>query len=218
MRVSDRKFIERYGAWGSQVNWYAARVFMAALTKSADHEVKKAMFVKIFFEYVQASEHLLVLVDALKKTGSLAGMKRSIVKCPSGGDAFRYLWTDLRRKRPQDFYAYLGLRLSERRYRADRRAFDGFFKAVMACLRNRYSKSRAGRGSRVMKAFNKVKHGFPVYTEAGSDTVYFLVSAGRRIRNIPFRLDLTFAQKLCGSTEAIRNSIQNFTALVLAKK
>lgn len=176
------------------------------------------MFVKIFFEYVQASEHLLVLVDALKKTGSLSGLKRSVVKCPSGGDAFRYLWNDLRQSRPRSFYAYLGFPLSDRSYRADQAAFDGFFKAVLACLQNRYSKSRHGRVSRVMKAFKKVKHGFPVYTETGSDTVYFLVSSGRRIKSIPFRLDPAYAQRLCGSTEAIRNSIQNISALVLAKR
>jgi hypothetical protein len=218
MRVSDRKFVERYSAWGSQVNWYSALVFMAALKKSTDLEVKKAMFVKIFFEYVQACEHLLVLVDALKKTGSLAGLKRCIVKCPSGGDSFRYLWTDLRRKHPQAFYAYLGIPLSDRRYHANQAALDGFFNAVLACLRNRYSRVRAGRSSRITKAFNKVKHGFPVYTDAGSDTIYFLVSSGRRIRKISFRLDPASAQKLYESTEAIRNSIQNFTALVLAKK
>ena len=60
-------------------------------------EEKKAIYVKIFFEYVQACEHLVVLIDAVKKSPSISGITKRIVKCPAGSDAFRYLWKDLRR-------------------------------------------------------------------------------------------------------------------------
>lgn len=218
MRITDRNFIRQYGAWNCQVNAYTAKVLMAAFTKTEDLEIKKALFVKIFFEFIQASENLIALVYALKKSGSRRGLKRQIIECPSGGIEFRKLWLELRRykSRPLKFYACLGISFSKNRYLKDKAAFDGFAHAVQVALENRFKGGRKTGNAIPMKAFNKLKHGFAVYTEPGNDTVYFLIKSGSRIRRIPFKCDAQKAHELCESARAIQNSLFNFTQFALA--
>lgn len=216
-RISDRKFLESYCDWGSRVNWFACEVLLAALERTSDLEAKKALFVKIFYEYIQACEHLLVFVHAVKQSASIRGIKRRIVECPSRSSCFKYLWKDVRRFRTNPFklYGYLGLRLSRTEYLDDQRVFDGFYKALLACLRHRYAKGRGERGSWVIRAFNKIKHGFPVFTAKDDDKIHVLVKSGRRITSLPFRLNYDSARKMCKSAEAMRNSLINITAFLL---
>lgn len=183
-------------------------------------EIKKALFLKIFYEYVQASEHLLAVVHAVKQGTSIKGIKERIVDSPSGGTAFKYLWTDLRKFRSDPFklYRYLGLRVTREQYLADKKALDGFLLALISCLKNRYKHTRGGKVSRVMKAFGKIKHGFPVFTARGSDTIHFLVKNRGRISRIPFKFDATLAEEIVESTDAIRTSMLNLSAILLYLK
>lgn len=191
-----------------------------ALTRTKDLEIKKALFVKIFFEFMQASEHLLALVFALKKSGSMRGLKRHIINCPSGGIEFKQLWRELRRYKnhPLKFYECLGITLPKNRYLKDKKAFDGFAHAVHVALQNRCKGGRTNAGAIPIKAFNKIKHGFAVYTEPRSDTVYFLFlnKPMSKIRLMPFKFDEQKAHSLCESTQAIQNSLFNFTQISLA--
>lgn len=191
---------------------------MAALTKTKDLEIKKALFVKIFFEFMQASENLIALVYALRKSGSIRGLKRNVITCPSGGNEFRQLWLELRRhkSRPLKFYACLGISLSKAIYLKDKKAFDGFAYAVHVAMENRFKGSRRQGGALPIKAFNKLKHGFAVYTEPGNDNVYFLIKSGSKTRSIPFKFDEQQAHTLCESTRAMQNSLHNFTQIALA--
>ena len=191
---------------------------MANLAKTDDLEIKKALFVKIFFEFMQASEYLITLVYALKKSGSLRGLKRHIIECPSGGIEFQKLWLELKRYKnhPLKFYECIGISLSKKRYLKDKKTFDGFARAVQVALENRYKGSRGTRQALPIRAFNKLKHGFAVYTEPGSDTVSFLVKSGRKIRKIPFKFDVKKAHGFCEAARAMQNSLHNFSQIALA--
>lgn len=217
MRITDRNFIRQYGAWNCQVNAYTAKVLMVAFTKTENLEIKKALFVKIFFELIQTSENLIALVYALKKSGSMRGLKRQIIECPSGGAEFRNLWLELRRYKnhPLKFYACLGIWLSSKQYLKDKAAFDGFAHAVQVAFENRFKGGRKNGNGIPMKAFNKLKHGFSVYTEPGNDTVYFLMKSGRKIRQVPFKCDAQKAHTIVESTRAMQNSLFNFTQIAL---
>lgn len=216
-RITDRAFIEGYCDWCSKVNWYAAQLFLKQLKSVKSVEVKKALFVKIYMELIQAGEHLLAFVHTVKKSDSLVGFKKRLVKCPSGADSFRYLWNDLRKmkSKPRRLYNYLGVDLSDSEYEQEKKAFDGFYLTAMACLRNRYIHSRHGRTSRVLKAFAKMKHGFPLHSPLQTDRIYIYLSSGQGIRKIQTNLDSKFAEKMCGTTEAIHNGMVNISAIIL---
>lgn len=220
MKISDREFVKSYCDWAAYVNWYAAHILLTQLRKVENLEAKKAIFIKIFFEYIQTCEHLLVLVHTTKESKNLIGLKRRIVKCPSGGKDFRYLWNDVQKfkRNPLRFFEYLGIQISKSEYVADKKALDGFYNAVLACLKNKYSRSRGANVSKVARAFNKIKHGFAVYTAPSSPDIHIFINAGKQIKAIPFRYDETVAENLCGSIEAMRNSIINLSDILLTKK
>ncbi len=174
---------------------------------------------KIFYEYIQACDHLIVFVNAVKKSDSIVGFKKKIVKCPSKSDDFRYLWTDLRKyeSNPYKLYQYLGFGLTEEEYSLDRKGFDGFYKALIICLKNRYYCTRSRKVSKPMHAFNKIKHGFPLYSEMDEKEIFIFISAGEKIKRVSFRYDESVAEEICGSLEAMRNSIENISMLLLKK-
>lgn len=220
MKISDREFVRSYCDWASNVNWYIAHILLGHLKKIDNLEAKKAIFIKIFFEYIQACEHLLVLVHVTKECKSLIGFRRHVVKCPSGGKDFRYLWSDVPKfkKNPLKFFIYLGLKITEAEYVADKKAFDGFYNAVLACLKNKYFRSKKAGASKVARAFNKIKHGFAVYTAANDHDILIFINAGRKIKSIPFKYDQKVAETLCDSIESMRNSIVNLSGILLLKK
>ena len=201
------------------INWYAASVLLKQLKHTDSINVKKALYVKIFYEYIQACDHLMVFVNAVRKSNSIVGFKKKIVKCPSRSDSFRYLWTDLRKykRNPYRFYQYLGLRLTKEEYLSDKSGFDGFYKAIIVCLKNRYYHTRSKRVSKPMHAFNKIKHGFPLYSEQDEKEIFIFISAGEKIKRVSFRYNLSVAEEMCDSLEAMRNSMMNISLFLFEK-
>ena len=219
VRVTDKVFIKGYNEWCSKINWYVASVLLKQLKHNNSINVKKALYVKIFYEYIQACDHLIVFVNAVKKSDSIVGFKKKIVKCPSRSDAFRYLWTDLRKykRNPYRLYQYLGFGLTREEYISDKKGYDGFYNALIGCLKNRYYYTRSRRVSKPMQAFNKIKHGFPLYSEKDEKEIFIFISVGEKIKRVPFRYDESIAEEICGSLEAMRNSIENISMLLLEK-
>ena len=201
------------------INWYVASVLLEQLKHSNSINVKKALYVKIFYEYIQACDHLIVFVNAVKKSNSIVGFKKKIVKCPSNSKALRYLWTDLRKyeSNPYKLYQYLGLRLTKEEYLSDKSGFDGFYKALIVCLKNRYHHTRSNRVSKPMQAFNKIKHGFPLYSEKDEKEIFIFISAGKKIKRVPFRYNQSVAEEICNSLVAMRNSMENISIFLLEK-
>ena len=168
---------------------------------------------------MQACDHLIVFVNAVKKSNSIVGFKKKIVKCPSRSDDFRYLWTELRKykRNPYRFYQYLGFGLTKEDYISDKMGFDGFYNAVIVCLKNKFNHTSLGRISKLMHAFNKIKHGFPLYSEKNEKEIFIFISAGEKIKRVSLRYDQSVAEEICGSLEAMRNSMQNISLFLLEK-
>ena len=219
MRVTDKVFIKGYNEWCSMINWYTGSVLLKQLKHINSINVKKALYVKIFYEYIQACDHLMVFVNAVKKSNSIVGFKKKIVKCPSRSDDFRYLWTELRKykRNPYRFYQYLGFGLTKEEYISDKMAFDGFYKAVIVCLKNRFYYTSSGRVSNPLHAFNKITHGFPLYSEKNEKEIFIFIRAGEKIKRVSFRYNQQVAEEICRSLEAMRNSMKNISKLLLEK-
>jgi len=216
-RITDRKFIQGYCDWCSKVNWYSAQLFLKQLESEQNLEIKKALFVKIYMELIQACEHLIAFVHTIKKSDCLKGFKNRLIKCPSSGHAFRYLWNDLRKlkSKPGKVFPYLGINITSKEYEDDKLALDGIYYAILASLRNRYIHSQEQKTSRIMKAFGKLKHGFPLHTPVGTDRIYIFLSSGRGVRRIQTNLNIKSAQEMCGTTQAIHNTLVNLSGILL---
>ena len=218
-RISEKDFLNGYCDWCSKINWYTAQVLLAQLKSVDDLEVKKALFIKIYMEYIQASEHLIVLLHTVKQSSSLVGFRKRIVKCPADSRKFRYLYDDLKKfeKNPREIYSYLGIQISNEEYENDRKALDGFYSVALTCLKIRFRNSREGRTSKLLRVFGKFKHGFPLHSPTGTKAIFIYLSSGKGIRRIQTNLDEEHAEKLVDTAEAIHNGLVNLSTFAVAK-
>ena len=92
-------------------------------------------------------------------------------------------------------------------------AYDGFYNAVIVCLKIKFNHTRLGRVSKLMQAFNKIKYGFSLYSEKNEKEIFIFISAGEKIKRVSFRYDQSVAEEICGSLEAMRNSMENISFL-----
>tara|TARA_B110001469_G_scaffold47180_1_gene46147 strand:+ start:2141 stop:2812 length:672 start_codon:yes stop_codon:yes gene_type:complete len=214
MKITDKDFLECYIRWNSQVNFFTAKLILSELKKNANHEAKKALYIKLYFEWIQAAEHLLAFVHTMVKSESEQDFVARIESCPPGGDSFRYLLNDLSKFKddPYQLYTYLGLELSREQYLDDEPVFAGFYNSLNVALKNRYTDKGT---TRLMKAFNKIKHGFPVYTVEGTDEIHILLKEKSKQEWHPFSFDLEFAEGLFDSIEAYRNTMMNASLFII---
>ena len=224
MEITDEKFLECYCNWCSYVNWHTAQTLLAQMNKDTSIEPKKALFIKIFFEFMQAGEHLILLVDTIKKSKELDGFHHRFTESKTQGDGFRYLWDDLKEFEDDKYvlFEYLGTRLSEDEYSSEKKVNDGIFSGILTCLQNRYGTETSGN-SNLMKSYNKIKHGFTLYTDIGSEDIYIIHRQstntngvkGMKTEVITQRYDPEFAQGMCNHLEAMRNTFMNVCDLIL---
>jgi hypothetical protein len=66
-----------------------------------------------------------------------------------------------------------------------------------------------------MKAFGKMKHGFALYSPNDRKEIYLFLGAGSGVQKIQTNLDIDVSEKLCGTAEAIHNSMVNVSSIIL---
>ena len=166
-----------------------------------------------------ASLSLIVFLHTVKKSNSLVGFRKRIVKCPSDSKKLRYLYDDLKKfeRKPREIYPYLGIEISDAEYNSDKLALDGFYRVALACLRIRFRYSRENKTSKLFRVFGKFKHGFPLHSPAGTEAIFIYLSSGRKIKRLQTNLDVQHAENLVETTQSIHNGLVNISGIAYSK-
>lgn len=220
MRVNDRAFLENYRDWAAENNLIAAKYLLEGINKETDIEKQKLLFIKLYFELINSGENLISLIIVARKHRKILGFRKALVHCAYKPLEVRNLFRDLlkyRRVKFKFFVEYLGLDVTEEDYNKDQMAFNGFYDALLAVLQNRTVKTRGEKGGLLLQAYNKIKHGFPIYSITNSKRVLIYLSKGRETQSKIISYDKNFAREVFDTIESVRNSVMNLTQLILEK-
>lgn len=68
-----------------------------------------------------------------------------------------------------------------------------------------------------MKAFGKMKHGFPLYSPEGEKAIFIYMGSKTKTKRIQTNLDEEFISKLVLTLESIHNGALNLSGIVASK-
>lgn len=165
--VSNIQTIENYLNFGVQNNRWIAYKLLQEYKQSNpldknQRQHRKLYFIRIFFELIQATEVLHMVLCAIrnKKEIFIANMAECEVTGKSVIKEMEYINT-YERNKLQYFTKSLDLDITEAEYKEKKEVFDDLYNIIKDAHNDRTVKHREYE-SALVKAYHKIKHGFPI--------------------------------------------------------
>lgn len=226
--ISATEYLENYRSFAVENHFVVATTLLGELERLRGArqfpKVQKLLYLRIFFELMLSTELLQMNLWAVRHRKERPHFKNLLDKCNAadGENAKAELvWAEKYSRAPYEYLTkHLEFDISKNDYELDKKALDGVLLGIRGALKNRTATSSISREQRVLvKAFNKLKHGFvvldlPTVTGGtGSKVGIFAGKGASQLKDLT--VNLAAAKRRVGTIESIMNTTKNLLGLVL---
>lgn len=222
LRERERPFLENYVGFGSKARWQTAKVLLDGY-QGARSALRRLIEVRIFEQYVAATEDLIMIYEALKRRGEQPVLY-TLLSFQVKPEESRRFYEEVNAQSPSELlqslgfpplYDFLKSFPSENAEQAQK-VYKGIVKGLKA--------ASARRNELIYKTYNKIKHGFIVAEtprtqadgEVAGDAIFYWHDRLKGKGEEPYRLqearlfrDAQHLSQLVDTIEALRNTAMN---------
>lgn len=224
LRERERPFLENYIRFGSQGRWQTAKILLDQYGKTRSARRRRLIEVRIFEQYVAATEDLIMIYNALKRRGKQPVLY-TLLSFQVNPEESRRFYEEVNAQSPSELLQSLGFAPldellesfpSENEEKV-KKVYEGIVKSLKA--------ASTRRNELVYKPYNKIKHGFVVGETLGAqadseavagDVIFIwydrLKDEGEelyRLQEASLFRDVQHLSQLVDTIEALRNTAIN---------
>lgn len=223
LRERERPFLENYIRFGSQARWQTAKILLDRYSKTRSARRRRLIEVRIFEQYVAATEDLIMLYNALKRRGKQPVLY-TLLSFQVNPVESRRFYEEVNARSPSELLQSLGLapldELLESFPSQGEEQVKKWYEGIVRGLKAASTR----RNELIYKTYNKIKHGFIVTeiprteadSEAAGDAIVYwhdrLKGEGEelyRLQEAGLFRDAQHLSQLVDTIEALRNTARN---------
>jgi len=219
MTKTDKYHIENYIKGGLRNNLITAMALKKALSEEKDVINKKILYIRIFYELIQIMETVISLLYIIRHYKRIKGFWKNFIRTEICVKDICELWQEIKRYKNREYLYFtkvLKLNVPKKMFIKENDVYIWLFKGIYIALENRTKKGTIKKSGKLIRCYNRIKHGFTLELNENLEPILFYVRAGKKgITKIPLSYKESEVDKWVNSIKAHSITIVNLLNLLI---